>query len=69
MNVDSHELAKWLIARADGDPADALSAMCQVTAELMKLSTKPAVTRDKWVSFLDRYLATPATMFQEDRVQ
>ena len=62
--VLSDELADWLCERCGGDgypvdPADALPALCAVTAELIKLSAEPARTRAKYLQFLDRFLAAP----------
>jgi hypothetical protein len=64
--VDASDLAEWLAERCDGNPADALSALAIVTADLLKCAPDPAHTRDTWVMYLDRAMALPRAFFTVD---
>lgn len=57
--VDPGELARLVFERAAGDPADALTALAEVTAEFLKLAPIPAQTTATYYLHLLRFMRVP----------
>ena len=60
----ANTLAQFVILYSGGDPATALSAMCEVTAELMKVAGPLAVPKMKeaYLQHLERFLKLPNSL-------
>lgn len=58
------QLAQFVIINAQGDPAIALSAICEVAAELMKCGGPTAVLplKASFLQHLDRFLKIPNSL-------
>ena len=59
-------IAQLVIRYSDGDPATALSAICEVTSEFIKCGGPEAAPklRESFISHLDRFLKIPNSIIQ-----
>jgi hypothetical protein len=67
----ARDLARWIALRSEGDPTETLIALCEVTAELLKLAEEPQRARANWLVGLDRFMAVPNRLFAaiEEKLQ
>jgi hypothetical protein len=68
---NSHDLAnlvaQFVILSSRGDPATALSAVCEVASELIKVGgVKAPELRNTFVNSLDRFLKIPNSLIQSE---
>ena len=60
----SEQVASFIILQSHGEPSTALSAMCEVVAELIKVGGPQAAPklRDTFIQHLDRFLKIPNSL-------